>query len=81
LLLPRHRKAAAKVALSRCCHRCSLRAADTALPPLRCAPPPRFALPPPPLTLPCYVSYSFYDTLVLNSVLTFVTNNCDKNKN
>ncbi len=29
-----------------------LRAAATALPPLRCAPPSRFALPPPPLTLP-----------------------------
>ncbi len=29
----------------------------------------------------CYVSYSFKDTLVLISVLTCVTNNCDKNKN
>jgi hypothetical protein len=40
------------IALSRCCHRRSIRAAAIALPPLRCAPPPRFALPPPPLTLP-----------------------------
>jgi hypothetical protein len=45
--------AATDVALSRCRHRRSLRAAATALPPSRCAPPPRFALPPPPLTLPC----------------------------
>ena len=45
--------AAADVALSRCRHRRSLRAAATALPPSRCAPPPRFALPPPPLTPPC----------------------------
>jgi hypothetical protein len=51
-LLPRRRQAAAKVALLRCSHRHSLRAAATALPLSRCAPPPCFALPPPPLTLP-----------------------------
>ncbi len=34
------------------CHRRSIRAAATALPPLRCAPPPRFVLLPPPLMLP-----------------------------
>jgi hypothetical protein len=44
--------AAADVALSRCPHHRSLRAAATALPPLRCAPPPRFALLPLLLTLP-----------------------------
>ncbi len=42
--------AAANVGLPRCRHCRSLRAAATALPPSRCAPPPRFALPPPPLT-------------------------------
>jgi hypothetical protein len=46
-LPPRRHQAATNVALSRYRHRCSLRAAATALPPLRCAPPPRFALPPP----------------------------------
>jgi hypothetical protein len=51
-LLPRRRQASANVALSRCRHRRSLRAAATALPSSRCAPPPRFVLPPPPLTLP-----------------------------
>ena len=43
--------AAADVALLRCRHRRSLRAAATALPTSRCAPPPRFVLPPLPLTL------------------------------
>ena len=43
--------AAAKVALSRCCHRLSIHAAAFALPPLRCAPLQCFALPPPPLML------------------------------
>jgi hypothetical protein len=49
-LLPllRCRHAAADIALSRCRHRRSIRAAATALPPLRCAPPPCFALPPQP---------------------------------
>jgi hypothetical protein len=51
-LWPRHCQAAADVALLRCRHRHSLRAAATVLPPLRCAPPPRFPLLPPPLTLP-----------------------------
>ena len=37
------------VALLRCRYRQSIRAAATALPPSRCAPPPRFALPPPPI--------------------------------
>jgi hypothetical protein len=46
---PCRRQAAADVALSRCRHRRSLRAAATALPPSRCAPPLRFALPPPPI--------------------------------
>ena len=50
--LPPHRQAAANVALSRCRHRCSIRAAAIALPPSHFSPPPRFALPPPPLTLP-----------------------------
>ena len=50
--LPRRQHATADVAVSRCCHRCSLRAAATALPSLRCAPSPRIALPPPSLTLP-----------------------------
>jgi hypothetical protein len=40
------------VALSRCRHRRSIRAAAIALPPSRCALPLRFALPPPPLMLP-----------------------------
>jgi hypothetical protein len=53
-LPPRRRQAAADVVLLRCRHRRSLRAAATALPPSRCAPPPRFALPPPPLTLPSH---------------------------
>ncbi len=44
--------AAADVALSRCRHRRSLRAAATALPPSCCSPPPHFALLPQPLTLP-----------------------------
>jgi hypothetical protein len=52
---PRRRHAAANVALSHCRLRRSLRAAATALPPLRCAPPlPRFAL----LPLPIGVSGS-----------------------
>jgi hypothetical protein len=38
---PRRRQAAANVALSRCRHRRSCRAAATVLPPLRCAPLPR----------------------------------------
>jgi hypothetical protein len=50
--LPRRRQAAANVALLRCCHRRTLHAAATALPPLGCVQPPCFALPPPPLTLP-----------------------------
>jgi hypothetical protein len=40
------------VALSRCRHRRSIRAAVTVQPPSRCTLPPCFALPPPPLTLP-----------------------------
>jgi hypothetical protein len=54
LLPPRCRRhqAATDVTLSRCRHHRSIRAAATALPPSRCAPPPRFALLPPPLTLP-----------------------------
>ncbi len=52
-LPPHRRQAAANVALSRCRHRRSIRAAATVLPPLRCAPSLRFALPPLPLTPPC----------------------------
>ncbi len=51
-LPPRRCQATADVALLRCRHRRSLRAAATALPPSRCAPPLRFVLPPPPLMLP-----------------------------
>ncbi len=49
---PRRRQAAADVALLRCRHRRSIRAAAFALPPSHCAPPQRFAPSPPPLALP-----------------------------
>ena len=50
--LQRRQHATADVAVLRCCHRRSLCAAATALPPSRCVPSPCFALPPPSLTLP-----------------------------
>jgi hypothetical protein len=72
--LPRRRQASANVVLSCWCHRRSLHAATTTLPPLRCAPPPFFALPPLLLMLPpplhrCHAAANVTLALVLLSNL------------